>query len=370
MQNTTASPWKADQREENYNTAQQGARLAMTASTPYRSVRAMERPLMLARALQAGPWADGISHRPARVDPRILGGAVPVVLDQVCDWWNAVDLVDGVGTPLSRAMGMSGVAVRPWPDPRLDWTAAGRLPWPKVWAEWVDGEAGREAVRVGCLMHEVPIGEAPAPTARGFGGADLIIAARVALQTESQTMPVRIFPPVMWGARADGSVLTTPDGLAKYACPASYGDAVAHFVWEILNVWRLFAALLQVRGTESVDTAIPRHVRRSWPRVVDGPPPWITYKTLQVRLPQQPNDDATRGARGSSSPPPGVPLHLVRAHIADYRRGRGLFGKYRQLVWVSAHTRGHARLGAIAKTYAASMAGAVPAATDGDSAPA
>jgi hypothetical protein len=33
-------------------------------------------------------------------------------------------------------------------------------------------------------------------------------------------------------------------------------------------------------------------------------------------------------------------LHICRGHFRDYREGRGLFGKYHQLVWMPSLVRG------------------------------
>jgi hypothetical protein len=46
-----------------------------------------------------------------------------------------------------------------------------------------------------------------------------------------------------------------------------------------------------------------------------------------------------------------VRLHKVRGHFADYRKGAGLFGKYRILIWVDEHEAGEAELGTVASSY-------------------
>lgn len=43
--------------------------------------------------------------------------------------------------------------------------------------------------------------------------------------------------------------------------------------------------------------------------------------------------------------------HLVRGHWADYRSGRGLFGRRNGLFWVPMHARGSATTGVVEKTY-------------------
>jgi hypothetical protein len=46
-----------------------------------------------------------------------------------------------------------------------------------------------------------------------------------------------------------------------------------------------------------------------------------------------------------------VRLHKVRGHFADYRKGAGLFGRYKVLIWVDEHEAGDAELGSVVSTY-------------------
>lgn len=43
--------------------------------------------------------------------------------------------------------------------------------------------------------------------------------------------------------------------------------------------------------------------------------------------------------------------HWVRAHRADYRQGRGLFGRIHGLVWVPEHRRGNPELGTVKQSF-------------------
>lgn len=43
--------------------------------------------------------------------------------------------------------------------------------------------------------------------------------------------------------------------------------------------------------------------------------------------------------------------HWVRAHRADYRKGRGLFGHIKELIWVPEHKRGNPELGLVIPQY-------------------
>ncbi len=44
-------------------------------------------------------------------------------------------------------------------------------------------------------------------------------------------------------------------------------------------------------------------------------------------------------------------LHVCRGHMADYRKGNGLFGKYKGIYFVPAHVRGTPRDGIVVKDY-------------------
>jgi hypothetical protein len=43
--------------------------------------------------------------------------------------------------------------------------------------------------------------------------------------------------------------------------------------------------------------------------------------------------------------------HWVRAHRRDYRRGGGMFGRIKALVWVPEYQRGNAELGTVKQSY-------------------
>jgi hypothetical protein len=46
-----------------------------------------------------------------------------------------------------------------------------------------------------------------------------------------------------------------------------------------------------------------------------------------------------------------VRLHKVRGHFADYRKGSGLFGKLKILIWVDEHEAGDSELGTVVSRY-------------------
>lgn len=310
---------------------------------PSRYARTASRPLELALAIRSGIpilHMDGtLDTADVRTRRSGFAGAVPVVLDQVSDWW------DSVGN-------------NKWPDDRLD--PMGRLPWPKVWAEW--REHTRDDALVGLLMLEQPREKAllsyvgtPMVGAESLHGDFL-----VTLQWYSKPHGVNkivVAPPIVYGARSSGESFDNPNGNLPFA---TYREKwPPHFratdMLETYVVWRLFTALLRVRGTVVQEVDIPRAVRRQYARIADDAAPWITYKTLSVDLALPGTAKSHDQSTAPNTAPRGVPLHLVRAHIADYREGKGLFGKYRGLVWKSAHRRGYERLGVVSKTYEPSV---------------
>lgn len=44
-------------------------------------------------------------------------------------------------------------------------------------------------------------------------------------------------------------------------------------------------------------------------------------------------------------------MHICRGHFKDYRRGKGLFGKYKEVYWWDNYVRGDAELGFVDKDY-------------------
>lgn len=90
------------------------------------------------------------------------------------------------------------------------------------------------------------------------------------------------------------------------------------------------------------------HAKQQKARTRAGKPPFVRYHTLHVHPPA-----LTRTASGaaSESNDTGKPLHQVRGHFADYRHGAGLFGKYREVIWVPQHIRGCVANGLVKKNY-------------------
>lgn len=329
-----------------------------------------QRQLVLADGIRASGivWMDmGRGGEPLDFPRKNFAGCTPVVLDAVSDWWDAQ-------------------GAEKWPDDRLQPNY--RLPWPAVWAEWEDkndriisesrdaGYAGR-GLRKGLLIreHEVPDGRSAIDVARAmaaqFGlSLDQSWKQAIAAWSETRMQTAQLFhyvphlgryaalPKVAYPVRADGGSLDSEMGGYPFMVlslhPQHVLNQLGQAIWNELGMWRLFTALLAVRNIGVADVKLPRAARRRAERQAledGGPPPWVEYKTLALTLPNARREGSARPADAAAP----IPFHLVRGHLADYRQGPGLFGKWKTVVWVPMHSRGFQRVGAIAKSYAASI---------------
>ena len=81
-----------------------------------------------------------------------------------------------------------------------------------------------------------------------------------------------------------------------------------------------------------------------------GKHPLVAYHTIEIEAPGKrpsgPHGNGNDTFSGNSRP-----LHLVRGHIADYRSGKGLFGKHKGVFYVPSHMRGSSENGVVHKRY-------------------
>lgn len=73
----------------------------------------------------------------------------------------------------------------------------------------------------------------------------------------------------------------------------------------------------------------------------------IKFRTLQI----EPMKRALREASTTEGTGLGVALHTCRGHFKDYRDGKGLFGKHKDLYWWDGQERGSPDLGRVLKDY-------------------
>lgn len=309
---------------------------------PQKFVAVPKRPLRLAERIrtaahldhQVGLQGDAVLIERVRPLPEFFAGCVPVVLDAVSDW------------------NYSGAS-----QDNLDLNSCGRLPWPRVWAEWTQRHPSAGTCDIGVHLRDgslkeviTEIGE---PSGQSRGAAGFVIAQIV--RSFADSVRLEVSEPMAWGVTATGRVHTSADG--GFYAQARYPDPVGvdHFRLA-MRMWCLFTALLSVRNIETIDVRIPRaQIRRLELRDPSGPLPWISYKTLGITVPR-----ATSAGRGQTRTPmqQPIPFHLVRGNLADYRDGAGMFGdpRWRTVVWRPMHYRGLQRIGAVAKTYHARVA--------------
>jgi len=106
-------------------------------------------------------------------------------------------------------------------------------------------------------------------------------------------------------------------------------------------------AMLNCHNIDTVEHKAPEPFQRS--RTRKGKLPLVTYRTIQV------NAEKTPRAIGAVQLPAvdaeGKPLHQKRGHVKDYRKGKGLFGKYKGLWYWGPTLAGDAAEGVVIADY-------------------
>jgi hypothetical protein len=116
------------------------------------------------------------------------------------------------------------------------------------------------------------------------------------------------------------------------------GDEEASLVLKSIMAWYnptlLAISFLHCKNVEMVDNVIdPKLAKRYRERHGVTPTP---YKTLII----EPLKKVLHREGGSDKHGLAKAMHICRGHFKDYREGRGLFGKYHQLVWHPSLVRG------------------------------
>lgn len=73
----------------------------------------------------------------------------------------------------------------------------------------------------------------------------------------------------------------------------------------------------------------------------------VTYKTLEI----EPMKQILRTEGRSEETGLKLALHICRGHFKDYREGRGLFGRYKDIYWWDSQVRGNLSEGIVDKDY-------------------
>lgn len=96
----------------------------------------------------------------------------------------------------------------------------------------------------------------------------------------------------------------------------------------------LAISLLHCKNVDTVEHKVCAPLVKKWLKRHDDRP--VTYKTLVI----EPMKKVLRSEGASGTEGLKKAMHICRGHFADYRNGRGLFGKYRKLVWQPTMVRG------------------------------
>jgi hypothetical protein len=131
---------------------------------------------------------------------------------------------------------------------------------------------------------------------------------------------------------ADGRC-TEPPGMLSFA-----EDERENPVMQAIMSWikpaLLAISFLHCKNVTLVENTVPKPLAKKY-RARTGVEP-AAYKTLVIEpLKAILRTEGRSGEHGLQKA-----LHICRGHFRDYREGRGLFGKYHQLVWVPSIVRG------------------------------
>jgi hypothetical protein len=87
-------------------------------------------------------------------------------------------------------------------------------------------------------------------------------------------------------------------------------------------------------------------IRRHWEK--KGKPPLEKYHVLNIEpVKKALSNPAVKNNETAIS----ISLHICRGHFKDYRKGKGLFGKYKGLYWWDEHIKGDVEEGIVDKDY-------------------
>jgi hypothetical protein len=148
---------------------------------------------------------------------------------------------------------------------------------------------------------------------------------------ESGFHPQGSHSPMFLCIDAEGAVIDQP--WMQSFSGGAYHDVMRSFViW--LHPTLLAVSFLHCKNVTVVENTVDKPLaKRHYERHGEWP---VKYKTLVI----EPLKQILRHEGRSGEV--GVPkaMHICRGHFRDYREGRGLFGKYHQLVWTPMTVRG------------------------------
>ena len=105
-------------------------------------------------------------------------------------------------------------------------------------------------------------------------------------------------------------------------------------------------AMMNCANIETVEHKAPEAFQKS--RARSGKKPLVSYHTVRVDLDKTPRQIAAPSLPGDGTTPR---LHKKRGHMKDYRRGKGLFGRYKGVWFWGDMTAGSAEEGVVVSDY-------------------
>jgi hypothetical protein len=130
---------------------------------------------------------------------------------------------------------------------------------------------------------------------------------------------------------ADGHMLDRP-WMQGFASNEDVGTMRALMTW--FHPTLLAVSFLHCKNVVVEENATPKPLAKKYHAKTGRWP--ARYKTLVI----EPLKQILRHQGGSDKVGIQRALHICRGHFRDYREGRGLFGKYHQLVWTPSVVRG------------------------------
>lgn len=136
--------------------------------------------------------------------------------------------------------------------------------------------------------------------------------------------------------------------MTLYKLFTAYDENEQHLIlYEALNPFVMCLSLINTKNIEVIDNIPPIKLSTTHEKKYGSP--LLKYKTIKIS-----ESTLKHYQLDTSKVPPNshsYPLHLVRGHFADYRDGKGLFGKYKDVFWIPDHVRGNAENGIVIKDY-------------------
>jgi hypothetical protein len=136
---------------------------------------------------------------------------------------------------------------------------------------------------------------------------------------------------VFFAIDAEGRILDVP-WMQGFALPEHNEIMKALMTW--FHPTFLAVSFLHCKNVTVVDNTVPKPLAKKWKEKTGQWP--ARYKTLII----EPLKQILRREGKSDQVGVAKAMHICRGHFRDYREGRGLFGKYKQLVWTPMTVRG------------------------------